>query len=273
MTDPVFLLGVGAQKCGTSWLHEQLAAQVDIMMSPIKELHYWDRRFHPDFFAPRETAKLLTNLVKKKGDAVTSEVDFERIAMDCGENYYLAYFQSRLRPHHRALGEISPSYSVLSANEFGYIRRFLPYPTKAIFLMRDPVERVWSQCRMQAKKATGRGRDVTAEHLFRRSIDRKKIDARTGYDNTVRNLLEAFPRDDIFFGFFETLFSAQEMERLADFIGIGRLDVDLVANPNKGAAVAKPDPAVWSNVRAHHADVYAFVLKQFGSQVPESWQV
>src|SRR5436190_21080882 len=39
---PDFLC-VGAQKGGTSWLYQQLAAHPDFWMPPIKELHYFDK--------------------------------------------------------------------------------------------------------------------------------------------------------------------------------------------------------------------------------------
>ncbi len=270
--EPIFLLGVGAQKCGTSWLYEQLAAHRDVMMSPIKELHYWDRRFHPDFFKPRDTQAILKRLIKQHGDKIISEQEFERVAMDCGEDYYLAFFRSRLRPHHRVLGEISPSYSILSAAEFAYIRDVLPWRTKAVFLMRDPVERMWSQCKMQAKKASGRGGTGDAYALFSKSLDRRKYVERTGYSATVRNLRASFAPDEVFFGFYETLFDAAEVARLAAFLGLEELAFDADANPNKSADLRKPDEAEWGKVRAALAEIYDFVFAEFGDQVPPAWR-
>ncbi|MCP4382425.1 MAG: sulfotransferase [Hyphomicrobiales bacterium] len=270
---PIFLLGVGAQKSGTSWLYEQLAAQTEIMMSPIKELHYWDRRFRPDFFTPRKTRAILRHLVKQRGDGVVAEPQFERVVMDCDEQYYLAFFRSRLKRHHRVLGEISPSYSILSADEFRYIRDFLPFHTKAVFLMRDPVERTWSQCRMHAKnKAVRHGRAVSAHDLFRKSAGHRKTFARTDYGSAVRNLLAAFPREDVLFGFYETFFTVDEVDRLARFIGLDRLAFDLDAHPNKGAELERPDKADWDRVASGFAAIYDFVFETFGDQVPDSWR-
>ncbi|MCP4383647.1 MAG: hypothetical protein GY798_19900 [Hyphomicrobiales bacterium] len=192
--------------------------------------------------------------------------------MDCDEQYYLAFFRSRLKPHHRVLGEISPSYSILSADEFRYIRDFLPFHTKAVFLMRDPVERIWSQCRMQARKAARRGRALSAHELFHKSAGRQKIIARTDYDSAVRNLLAAFPREDVLIGFYETLFSDDEVDRLAQFVGLERLAFDLNANPNKGAELERPDKAEWDRVASGFATIYDFVFEAFGDQVPESWR-
>jgi len=270
--EPIFLLGVGAQKCGTSWLYEQLAAHPDIMMSPIKELHYWDRRFHPDFFKPRDTQTILRRLLKQHGDRIIAEQEFERVAMDCGEDYYLAFFRSRLRPNHRVLGEISPSYSILTADEFRYIRNIVPWRSKAVFLMRDPVERIWSQCKMQAKKATGRGGEGDAYALFGKSIDRRKYVERTGYSATVRNLMASFGAEDTFFGFYETLFDETEVARLAAFLGFESFDFDTEANPNKSADLQRPGKDEWNGVREAFAEIYDFVFAEFGDKVPAAWR-
>src|SRR5579864_5427870 len=42
---PTFL-GVGAMKCGTTWLFGQLGAHPDIYMPPLKELHYFSWHWH-----------------------------------------------------------------------------------------------------------------------------------------------------------------------------------------------------------------------------------
>ncbi|NIJ43343.1 hypothetical protein FHS78_003657 [Parvibaculum indicum] len=43
-----FILGVGAQKAGTSWLHDYLERRPEVFMpSPWKELHYFDARYCP----------------------------------------------------------------------------------------------------------------------------------------------------------------------------------------------------------------------------------
>lgn len=52
-SDRTYVVGVGAQKAGTSWLYDYLASRPDTFMSPIKELHYFDAEFRPDWFAAR----------------------------------------------------------------------------------------------------------------------------------------------------------------------------------------------------------------------------
>jgi len=40
-------LGIGAQKSGTTWLYQNLAAHPQIWMPPVKELHYLDHKPKP----------------------------------------------------------------------------------------------------------------------------------------------------------------------------------------------------------------------------------
>jgi hypothetical protein len=42
------MVGVGAQKAGTTWLFDYLGRHPDVAMSPIKELHYFDQIFRPE---------------------------------------------------------------------------------------------------------------------------------------------------------------------------------------------------------------------------------
>ena len=46
-----FVIGVGAQKAGTTWLFEYLGQHPDVAMSPIKELHFFDVIHRPDLCA------------------------------------------------------------------------------------------------------------------------------------------------------------------------------------------------------------------------------
>lgn len=48
MTTGVFLLGVGGQKCGTSWLHDMLARSDQVDMGFKKESHIFDARTLPE---------------------------------------------------------------------------------------------------------------------------------------------------------------------------------------------------------------------------------
>jgi len=270
---PTFLLGVGAQKSGTTWLANQLERHPQFMMSPIKELHYWDRRFHADFFPGVGRSKRIIKQLKE-GRSVGEFMrgpKVEQFLMDRDELYYKTYFETRLLENHHSFGEFSPSYCILTHSEFQHIRSFMqPYQTRALFLMRDPVSRIWSQCVMEYVKATNRGKKYDPYEAFECKFKEPAIFKRGDYKTTIQNLDLAFPESDRRYVFFEELFKQQTLQKLCDFIGIDMINFDVASNPNVGRSLDKPSTNSWNRVRDEMAPIYDFVAKKMG-YLPEEW--
>jgi hypothetical protein len=134
---PDFLC-IGAHKAGTTWLYQQLDSHPDFWMPPVKELHYFDQLGRVQRAArPRcRDERDLRFLERLKSLSAEPGIDLE--------NY------GRLFEPKASLfsGDISPNYSTLSDEVIrevvGYFRNL-----KVIFLVRDPVERVWSHLSME----------------------------------------------------------------------------------------------------------------------------
>lgn len=267
----VFLLGLGAQKCGTSWLAKQLRTHPQFLISPIKELHYWDRRFHPDYFRPNGLVKKVAKLASENPKALLTDPLVERMLMERDERFYLNFFETRLTPAHRAFGEFSPSYCIMSTDELRYIRDFMPYHTKAIFMMRDPVARLWSQCKMEHLKARNRGRELDPVGAFKTALDKPKFYARSDYAATVQSIDAAFAPEDRHYEFFEELFTNDAITRIFDFVGIDPVTFDFSDNPNEGIKIARPSPEDWQRVHRKFEPIYDFIEKRFG-RLPTGWR-
>ena len=113
-------LGIGAQKAGTTWLYQHLAAHPQITFPAGKEVHYWDllesgRRSEPS-------------------------------------TWYLEQFTRPARPDVR-MGDITPAYAVLQPETVARIAALLPR-LKLIFILRNPMERAWSAALMALDKAS-----------------------------------------------------------------------------------------------------------------------
>jgi hypothetical protein len=72
-------------------------------------------------------------------------------------------------PMNMLCGEITPRYAILPDIGIQHILRLQP-AVKFIFIMRDPIERIWSALRMQAETAANpveevTGRTITSVHL------------------------------------------------------------------------------------------------------------
>src|SRR5262245_149682 len=65
--DKTLVLGIGAQKTGTTWLHRYLSRRPEIYIAPIKERHYFDGKYRPDICGAMERrfAKRLDDKAEK----------------------------------------------------------------------------------------------------------------------------------------------------------------------------------------------------------------
>ncbi|MFM1823636.1 MAG: hypothetical protein RI967_1902 [Planctomycetota bacterium] len=146
-------LGVGAQKAGTTWLAENLRTHPGIFLPARKELHYFDESFH------------------------RSLASYARHFAPAGA---------------RVAGEITPAYAILDDERLDFIRRVMP-GVRAIYLLRDPVERAWSGTVMEL--ATLRNVDphaIPTAHFVAHARSRqvlarsRHLDAIARWERTVR---------------------------------------------------------------------------------------
>ncbi|WP_233416891.1 sulfotransferase family protein [Halovulum marinum] len=281
LTGRTFLLGVGAQKTGTSWLYRYLAEHPEAFMPMIKELHVFDAHFRPDWFGrydrsfPRRLVQALDRQRARGQAQLTGRalqlLDRALIGEDIRR--YPDLFRALPGPA-RLTGDITPSYAVLDAGHFRQIRQLLTdagLKPRVVFLMRDPVERVWSATRMWGRK---HGID-DAEQLRAAALaqlDRPEELARSRYDHTVAALEAAFPAEELFFGFYETLFCDPSVRALCAHLGIRYLPGDYGRTINASPRPAELLPAQAQLIRRALAPVYEFCETRFGHDLPATWR-
>lgn len=249
-----FLLGVGAQKSGTTWVHRWLEGSDGARMGPIKEYHVWDAATLPacrDFRRP-----VLSRGAQNRLVAAMQRLPF----------VYFDHFRRLLdTPGARLTADITPSYSGLSSQTLLRIRAGFAargIRTRALFLMRDPVERSFSAARMlsakenQARAQAGdTGPALTAEDWLERNLQTDAMRLRSDYPATVSALRAAFPPADIHLEFYETLFTPEGLDRLSRFTGIAGDPALAGQRVNEGnPALLRPDLA--RRVARHFAPVY-----------------
>ena len=143
--------------------------------------------------------------------------------------------------------------------------------TAAVFLMRDPVDRVWSQVRMQHARTPERFSESPEETLLRVHAE-ESYDSRTRYDAIVGRLDASLPEDDIAYAFYEELFEAEEVRRICDILGIDFLEPDLDLRANVSAVESDGlAPETVRVVADHYREVYEFVERRFGVDLERLW--
>lgn len=169
-TGPTFL-GIGAQKSGTTWLHEMLKLHPGVGLPDRKELHFWDTKY-------------------PKG-ASLSEYDslFTRMPQT-------------------VRGEITPGYAILPPKTIELIRNRYPR-LRLLFTMRNPLERAWSNAKMflvlqkivpMEADVADVGDDWYIEH-FLSDLSLKRGD----YETCLRNWLGYFERSQLHLSLYDDL--------------------------------------------------------------------
>ena len=177
------LFGIGAQKAGTSWLYKYLSEHPQVLESPIKEIHYFDTKYMPEYFKGFNR-RVLDRFKKSK-----KPYWFFRLAMINDESAYIGYFKM-LYSNQKILPDITPAYSILNADIYKKMGRMHP-KTKFLFILRNPVDRIWSQVRALLRHDP----TLSIDKVTRRAL---KADAdfwlRTDYRRTIQELYQVIPK-------------------------------------------------------------------------------
>jgi hypothetical protein len=279
--DGTFLLGVGAMKAGTTWLHDYLAASPQCEPGVRKEYHVFDSLDLPKepYLLHRVVEKARASLDVVARGRSTDPTFLVQAAMIADEQLYFDYFTALLlrSPETRLSLDITPAYALLSPERLASVRSgFERRGVRAVaaFLMRDPVERIWSQVRMQ-KRRRPETNPGTAEELVAQRYAEPSYAERTRYEQTVPNLDRAFG-ELTHYAFYEELFdpslAASRLAALCDFVGIDHREPDLDARFNVSPRSAGLPEETARAVAEHYRPTYEFVASRFPDRdLPSIW--
>lgn len=212
--EKIFLLGVGAQKAGTTWISNLINKHKAASCGMQKEYHIWDAKYLDDYkrFKVQHPNSINQNLN-----------GFLRYHMQNTSDFYAGYFQALANQgDFKVVSDITPSYCELSSDHFKKIKVDLEkygFQVKVLFSLRDPVERIWSAVRM-FKLKNKLDPQKSDNELVIENLGNPLLSNRTRYDATIINLMEVFSKDDVYICSFEKLFTSDAIADLSDFIGI-----------------------------------------------------
>ena len=201
---PDFLC-IGAQKAGTSWLAYHLGQHPQIWTPPLKELNYFD--------IPHRRPIIIH---RKKNSPRGNRVKFARRLLRRHPLWVLRYlllprsdrwYQSLFSPTtDQICGETTPTYAQLSSSNIARVKALVP-DVRLIYIIRNPVDQLWSQVKMWTEKHRPTAIDALspAEIIeilqlrwgaFRRNVD---------YVGNLTAWQQHFPSDQIFVAYFDDL--------------------------------------------------------------------
>jgi hypothetical protein len=271
-----FLLGAGAQKAGTTWLHDYLTDAPECAAPMRKEYHVYDVHDLPgeqwlrDRIAHR-AARAARSVAEGRPKDVPALL---QAAMVADPQVYVDHVTGLLHRDQetRLATDLTPDYALLSGGRFASIRTDFAargVRTVAVHLMRDPVDRIWSQIRMQKQRRPEQYPEP-AEDLVRERYAEPQYADRTRYDVTLAALDTAFPADDLYVGFYEELFTAAEVRRVCDLVGIAYREPGFDTRANAAPREVERLPEETARVVAEHfRPVYDAVAERCGGTTVE----
>jgi hypothetical protein len=262
-------IGIGAQKAGTTWLHRNIVDHPQIWI-PRKEVHYFDKKIkdHSNVRS-RLTGKSLEDqrwrkLVRHWTATHLKQFDLEGLLFvyrfymrPYNDRWYASIFEPRKG---RIAGEITPAYSTLGRGMVSHVHEIMP-DAKLIFLMRNPIERDWSQTVMSFDKAEKGSAESVSEEKLLKQFERKGSRTLTDYLRTLETWQDFYPEEQIFVGFTEDVhFYPEELLRSV----FGFLSVDTSYQPPTPAKKvhSRSSDTMSTRVAAHLAGTYKDELMQ-----------
>jgi len=265
LDDRTFLLGVGAQKAGTTWLYRYFLAHPEIFMSPIKEMHFFgNRNSNKNWPIPAFRKKLRER--SKLHPLKNYSALRDRLKMKDDVAEYIRFFQTRIKEE-TVFGEISPIYCELDVDELNFVKSRFP-STKVIFILRNPADRLWSQMRFNGDFKNAGDPSKLPEIIHKNP----SYLTRSDYSATIQNLQQVFLPENIHYSFYENLFCPQGVMRICSFLNVDFHPAifDAKYNVSTKARLGMEHRQILVDLLR---DQYEFVFEKFGSQVPESWKV
>lgn len=291
MTEAATLMfGLGATRAGSTWLYRYLAGHPECALPRVKELQYFST---VDFGGKRRQIKRLNGIEKRAsrrydvavGDRKTTvglwreDVSKlrELLSGDEDTNGYLRYL--REGRNGRVYGDITPSYALLSEERLSMMAK-LSDNVKFVFLLRDPVDRLWSNiCQTARLKADRREKNASiaqvteiARGLFARWLGgiETALIARCDYKAMLTRIGKAVPRDALYVDYYERLFNNDTIARLCAFLGISNHAADFSHESNVSDRIEMA-PSDRAKAQRELMGQYDFIDSYMGGDLPQRW--
>lgn len=263
------IIGIGAQKAGTTWLSQMLAQNPGVWAPPLKEAQFFSHNFDVDHrkWVPWHFRRGRQNLEKQyaaRGQALPAHIGawFDRAGAGrmFTNHWYKTLFANA--PDGTQPMDVTPEYSTLSDEGVDAVAKLLPR-TRFIYIIRHPVDRAISQLKMNLTRHRRHPRTL-AEWM--REIEDPVLMNRGDYASYVPRWNARFGADRLLYIPFGNIASAplDTLRRIEAFTGLPRGDY---AQPERkvfasNAALSVPEPAR-AALRERLAPQFAFLDAAF----------
>lgn len=274
MSAPTILFGVGATKAGTSWLWDWLRGHPQAHVRSIKELHWFDAlqagRLPQEARAIRRAISA-AEAAGRRAEHVADLRDWLAVLESGDEAAYRAYLTAGAGEM-RVVADVTPAYALLPEGRLRQMGALTP-DVRFLYILRDPVDRLWSHVRMIARRRA-RGGEVTPDRcrrLLMRTIrgEEPEIAVRSDYAGALTRLTAAVAPTRLMLQVFEEMFAQPAMDQIAAFLGLAPHPAQVAVRVHAGVDMALPEVAR-TRARDWLAPQYDYAARLLG-RMPPDW--
>jgi len=267
--DKIYGLGLGAQRCGSTWIGKYLNNHPDFYICSMKEMHIFDT------INREKEHSLIRKTNKSNGRSLTAE-QADIIQISKGEKTYFHFFNERMEEKHKAFGEITPEYSLLG-------QRFLKVIAKShanirLFVsLRRPIGRYLSALTYYGRKRP----KFNIEKHYLKGLEKKLFCHYTRYTQNIKNLLSVVPREKVHFFFYEDLFNGthQTLFELCDHLRISKIAPEqinlslskVVNNTTSRTDLREPTSEELGKIYKKFEPEYMNLSSLIDKKLPDAW--
>lgn len=270
---PHFLC-IGAQRSGTTWLHENLNRHPDIYLPPGKEVHYFDQRFGPEphRWHPSRVGCLKSREATKQGRKVEKWFHLFADSYTVNDEWYAKVFS--FAPPSAVIGDITPAYAILPDAGVAHAAWLMP-EANIIYILRDPVERMvsgaWHELMLGRK-----GKDLPTWEEFKSELQGERCRSRSRYSQTIKTWQQHFPSQRLLIIFHDDIVSRPHyvLQKVCDHLKVSYdpsffPSVDTRINSNKAIPAEYLEPARQLARELCEGEIAR--LSELVSSIPEKW--
>lgn len=234
MNRQINFIGIGAQKCGTSWLFARMKELSEFSLPYKKEIHYFDRsknyysqselteeflinRLKNPHFINKSVYNTYKSIIKSK-----SNQEVKWVLKWFFSNYTDKWYLSLFKPFKGITGEITPSYAMLNDEDIKKMYSLLP-DIKIIYLIRNPIDRAWSHYRysLKLKGVNKIDYDLLSEEKIIEFINGEDQHLRSDYNKTIDNFRKYYSNNNFLLGFYDAIIEQPEnlLTGIVNFLG------------------------------------------------------
>jgi len=284
------LLGIGAQKAGTTWLAEQLRLHPNCFVPAIKELHHFDSIHRNVLVRHRNNRiRLFKRISKNLSNKKLSDLDFRlkldwiyrySLPVENNNEWYLSLFDDKYSAKENPFikCDITPEYSII--NEKGFSDMLSVHSNiKVVFMLREPISRSWSALKYFNKNNPEKN-IMDSEESIIDFLNQKDTLQRSDYLSTIKILKKYLKPENYLIDFYENIFRSSDsqfefLEKICALLGIN-FDKNLFEksiSQRINPSTPKPIPSfVYNNLRPRYSELNKELESQLNMELPKEWK-